>query len=193
MATGRTHARIAQAMLWPLGATSIYLYSLDPASGLGWVAGSVLGTAISPDIDHHATTVEEARLYRLWKPLGLLWQALWWPYEKLFAHRGISHWHIIGTATRFAYLFFGIFPTLVFALNGLLVFLCEHATCTPTPIVIPYHQIPPSAWLACFCAWCIQDAGHILADKYHRKPMALVGRMAVGMAVLSLVAWIYFR
>lgn len=37
-----------------------------------------------------------------------LWDKFWNPYSWLFSHRGMSHWHIIGTLTRISYLCLGI-------------------------------------------------------------------------------------
>lgn len=50
---------------------------------------------LSPDLDlHHSSPTQN------W---GFL-KKLWWPYSKIFRHRGISHVPILGTGTRFFYL-----------------------------------------------------------------------------------------
>ena len=78
---------------------------------LGWIAWQYLAfsvtelaefaavftqftTVYSPDMD-----LKSAHAYRSW---GML-RILWWPYARLFRHRGISHLFIVGTLTRISY------------------------------------------------------------------------------------------
>lgn len=39
------------------------------------------------------------------RPISFTWYVLWEPYALMLTHRGVSHWPIIGTLTRFGYLF----------------------------------------------------------------------------------------
>ncbi len=50
---------------------------------------------ISPDLD-----LARCEARRRWGPFGIIW----FPYDKLFRHRGISHSLLFGTATRLIYL-----------------------------------------------------------------------------------------
>ncbi len=60
--------------------------------GLGYLGGSLF---LSPDLDLYAS-----RATRRWGILRLLW----WPYARLFRHRGISHHPLWGPLTRLLYL-----------------------------------------------------------------------------------------
>jgi len=63
-----------------------------------WVFASsyVLSTfLLSPDLDlHHSSPTQN------W---GFL-KMIWWPYSKLFKHRGLSHAPLLGTGSRLLYL-----------------------------------------------------------------------------------------
>ena len=39
-------------------------------------------------------------------PLRKGWYYLWEPYSRVLTHRGVSHWPVVGTLTRVAYLYF---------------------------------------------------------------------------------------
>lgn len=60
--------------------------------GLGYLLGSLF---LSPDLD-----LLHSRPARRWGPLRFLW----WPYARLFRHRGLSHHPFLGPLTRFLYL-----------------------------------------------------------------------------------------
>jgi uncharacterized metal-binding protein len=63
---------------------------------------------MSPDLDQEIN-ISRTIFYKphwltmIWL-LGYVWSALWHIYGKVFTHRGISHWPIFGTATRYIYL-----------------------------------------------------------------------------------------
>lgn len=65
------------------------------------IVGSYLfgGLYLSPDLDIEYTN---PNCIKRWRAIGLAW--VWLPYRHLFRHRGISHWAIIGTAIRLAWL-----------------------------------------------------------------------------------------
>lgn len=44
-------------------------------------------------------------IYFVIKPISFIWYIYWEPYAQLLTHRGISHWPIIGTLTRFGYMY----------------------------------------------------------------------------------------
>lgn len=77
---------------------------------LGWlVGGSLLGNVITPDLD-----LIEAR--RKWS----LQKIIWYPYGILFRHRSaFSHWPILGTVIRLAYIgFLGFIVALILGKSG---------------------------------------------------------------------------
>lgn len=63
------------------------------------------GILITPDLDVDHRTAEEARLWRIFPPLGWAWQIIWYPYALLIPHRSPwSHAPLMGTAVRLLYL-----------------------------------------------------------------------------------------
>jgi len=79
-----------------LGGLLIYLLTWDVLGAACLYGGVLFGTFfLSPDLDMNFT-----RPYRRWGPLSFLW----WPYAKLFDHRGWSHGWIIGPVSRIVYL-----------------------------------------------------------------------------------------
>lgn len=168
MPSGKVHARIAGTLLLPLTVAGSYLYMADPALSIGWFAGSVMGILITPDIDQDGTTLEEARFYRISFLAGILWQWLWWPYARIFKHRGVSHMYLIGTATRFLYINYVIIPVICVFITGADVIYCYYAGCPYAITVFDYSAIPWIAYVGAFGAWAIQDAGHTFMDKRQR-------------------------
>ena len=77
-------------------------------STLGYIVGSLIGIFINPDNDVDAGTVTHKYLR---KRLGwwaeMLWNIIWRPYRKSLKHGGdLSHFPVISTLGRIAYLFF---------------------------------------------------------------------------------------
>lgn len=147
MASGKRHAKSTKRNLFWLLPSSIFLAFVEP-SAIGLGLGSIIGHLITPDIDHHKFTYEENRIYRLNKLLGALWWLFWWPYEKIFAHRGISHWKVIGTLTRFLYLLW--YPLFY-----------NSAIWTDTASWL--------FWLWLFLGWTVQDFAHLRLDRKKKK------------------------
>ena len=143
MASGKRHARSTKRNLFWLLPSSTLLALLEP-SALGLGLGSILGHLITPDIDHHKFTYEENRIYRFSKILGTIWWLYWKPYEKIFAHRGISHVKVIGTLTRFLYLLW--YPLFV-----------DPAIWT--------DSVSWVFWMWVFVAWVVQDSAHLRLDR----------------------------
>ena len=99
MASGRTHDIINLLALPPL------VYYLKPTDYIGFSAGYLAGTFfLSPDNDIYHSLPNKR-----WKFLRIIWK----PYTKIFSHRGISHYPIIGTLTRLLYLVI-VFSALFF-------------------------------------------------------------------------------
>ena len=75
--------------------------------GLFWlfaILGMFLGDIVGPDQDQETISGEEWAVIKRLGPLGFLWVGFWYPYALLFRHRGVSHWPLLGTFTRWLYL-----------------------------------------------------------------------------------------
>ncbi|RME02891.1 MAG: hypothetical protein D6805_08385 [Planctomycetota bacterium] len=77
---------------------------------------------LSPDLDQHHC---EAK-----KNWGIL-QFLWWPYSKIFVHRGVSHHPLLGPWSRLLYLALLLLPP----------YLLLQQTLHPTPTPITNHLL----------------------------------------------------
>ena len=157
MPDGVTHERLTLKTL-PL---AIFCGGLAAGGGydialLALPLGHALGIIIGPDLDLRVRTRAERLMMRaaiLTWPL-LVMSSLYarvfgsgrWP----FVHRGISHWPIIGTATR--WLWFGGPVILALLVTG---------NKTALELLTP-------ALLWAFLGNCLSDLIHILADAIHR-------------------------
>lgn len=142
MSDGRTHSQIAITVA---NVTATYLlYQADP-NYAAFQCGLILGTFITPDLDHTAKTYEETRLFKFNPLLGKFWFSLSNIYAKIFIHRGVSHWPLIGTLSR-----------LPFGLLFLLPFL----------LLLRYIEIEITGkmFLFVFVGWAIQDSIHFATD-----------------------------
>ena len=94
---------------YTIGVTGLLVFAYvlrpDDPSAIWAASGSALTLLVNPDSDMEIHTTNERRLIQRVPILGRLWVATWWPYAKMFRHRGVSHWPVIGTATRAGYLF----------------------------------------------------------------------------------------
>ncbi len=104
MATGRTHDIVNLSFL------PVAVYYLQPESFSGFISGYLVGTfLITPDND-----IYHSKPNRRWK----FFRFLWYPYTKLFSHRGVSHLPIIGSFIKLIYLFIvlSIFATFLISI-----------------------------------------------------------------------------
>jgi len=108
MADGAEHARASKVLNTVFVPASIIgALLIDPTLyGLG--VGLVVGTLVTPDLDHHQlTTFDEKRIWSVWAPFGFVWQVYWYPYGLAHKHRGGSHTWPMGTLVRFIYFLWG--------------------------------------------------------------------------------------
>jgi len=90
LASGKTHEIIN--LLFLPGA----VYYLNPVSFEGFISGYIVGTFfLSPDND-----IFHSKPNKRW---GFL-KIIWYPYSKIFSHRGLSHIPVIGTVLKILYL-----------------------------------------------------------------------------------------
>ncbi len=105
MAAGRTHDIVNLSIL------PVAVYYLQPENFTGFISGYLIGTfLITPDND-----IYHSRPNRRWKFLRFLW----YPYTKIFSHRGISHLPVIGSITKIVYLLLVL--SVFVAFTGLLL------------------------------------------------------------------------
>lgn len=144
MASGRTH-QIASASAFVVGGITCAYYVLPPPVSQSVLLGLLTGIFISPDLDIDASTAEERLLEKI--PIigpifSAVWQGIWFPYAKLIPHRSpISHWPILGTAVRAAYLWL-----------------------IARVILLHFGILPPAVDFWFLGAWAIQDTLHWVLD-----------------------------
>ena len=170
MASGRTHARVAVGLQVPLTIGGIMAGDMyDWGFGVGMIVGGLMGILITPDIDHHARTIEEDRFYDLGKWPGVAWEWAWTGYSLAIPHRGISHIPVIGTLTRVVYLAF-MLRVITWILSGMAGDVCtltgECVGVAPVVVgaVAVIGMIGPTFWLGLLLGWMAQDFGHLLFD-----------------------------
>jgi uncharacterized metal-binding protein len=73
-----------------------------------YAVGALVGIIISPDLDVDKGNISNAIIrnrFGHWIEKG--WNVLWYPYKKSLKHGSpLSHWPVISTVFRLAYLFF---------------------------------------------------------------------------------------
>lgn len=95
MASGVAHHKInLLALLGILATASLYGLPHHDLVGIG-LGGAVSTLLLSPDLD-----LRQSISSRAW---GLM-SVVWLPYHRLFRHRQLSHWPLVGTMTRLIYL-----------------------------------------------------------------------------------------
>lgn len=123
MASGASHAKASIIASIPAGLiVGISLGSIF--YGLGTSLGSILGIALTPDLDQEMTTFFEWKLMKKAGPLAFLWMLAWSPYALIIPHRSFwSHFPVIGTVLRLTYIMF--LPTILYVYKGYSVVLPE--------------------------------------------------------------------
>lgn len=157
MASGKFHANVAKLAAH---SSAIYMLLPDSIEKASFSFGMLVGILITPDLDHHKKTEEEKRFYRVDKRIGKLWFFFSQKYGRLFKHRGISHWPIVGTLTRLPF--------------GLL--FCWFWLLFLSVLKIEVDRL--SALTFVFYGWAFQDLLHIITDiiysfskkKFKRRP-----------------------
>lgn len=119
MPSGKIHEVITIAIT-PIVATAAFTLTSDVHTAALAGTGCLAGVFLSPDLDLPQITLSERRALKipiaghLFVGLSFIYAAIFGmgPPSSPFRHRGVSHWPIIGTATR--WLIF-VAPPLVLA------------------------------------------------------------------------------
>jgi len=203
---GKFHAKIAGFALWPLLALAIFAGFADPQVGFGLAIGATSGLLVTPDVDLVTKTYEEWRIYNYREWLGIVWQAFWFPYALVMGHRGVSHWHGVGTLTRMGY-----FLATVYILANYVAIGAHNDFCSswggcgmwhPTNVKLVGQAMWTTApfWIAWYIAWAIQDELHIVTDwgystkkrlrKAGKRPLSQFRRIIIAGAVIYAI-WFF--
>ena len=119
MPSGIVHAKMSLLLAVPcagmaLGAGSAMAPREAVLHAASAALGCVAGIFLTPDLDQEGLSSSESWVIKATLGLGFLWVMLWYPYARLCKHRApISHWPLLGTAGRLAYL--GLFVGLAVA------------------------------------------------------------------------------
>lgn len=120
MATGYTHRQVSLRLIIPtslciglLAAGMTWYFAQNiilAAVAFPWYAlvaglGATFAAVCTPDEDIQHRTWEEKQLQAKFPRFGLLWEVYWYPYARLFKHRGLSHLPGYGAFTRLVYTF----------------------------------------------------------------------------------------
>lgn len=98
-----------------------YALQPDELSALYAAMGSAVTLLVHPDLDVDGLDRNEHALVKRTMGLGFLWLMLWYPYARVFKHRGVSHWPIVGTLTRVLYL--GVLLTVALMVTGMQMYI----------------------------------------------------------------------
>lgn len=107
MASGRTHNRVTMALIVPAGFLA-YQASGDALAMCAAMAGCAFSLLVDPDLDIDTGTRNKKRARRSFGPFAIPWLVFWHAYSLAVPHRSpVSHFPILGTMIRLAYLFGG--------------------------------------------------------------------------------------
>ncbi len=106
MPSGKVHALATVAAGGISGPALVFLAGLPIIQAVTFAAGCLAGLVLTPDLDvQHNVHADRVMRQSGGTLLGIVWGTLWWPYARLIPHRSpLSHWPILGTALRLAYL-----------------------------------------------------------------------------------------
>jgi uncharacterized metal-binding protein len=154
MASGKHHV-LTSLVLSPVAAGAAWILTEGNAINTLLVGlGCLSGVIISPDLDLSTRTISKGAVLRQSLGLGYLWITIWYPYGKLFKHRGLSHAPVLGTLTRIIYLF------IVAFLVQLAVQYFNHPNFTLEPYIFAYWP----AIVLFVSGLLVSDLGHWLLD-----------------------------
>lgn len=150
MSSGIVHAR-ASVML-AAGFVTYGLVTRDWAA-VQYATGALIGTLVSPDNDVDAGNLSYAYMAKVGKLPERLWSGIWFMYRRSLKHGGeLSHFPVISTLGRIAYLYFFLLVIPYLALT----------------IFIPYNLNTEFAWwVAKIAVYWKVVVGLMAADTIH--------------------------
>lgn len=156
MPCGKVHSTTSAIIAAPafLAGTAIGGVSAGCAAAIGCLCGIML----TPDLDQESISSSEYWLIKWTMGLGFFWTMIWYPYARCCKHRSnISHFPLLGTAGRLAYL------TVILAV--ILYFFVG--------------RVPQVNWI--FILWgiaglAVADIAHYIMDVYCGEIFALRSR-----------------
>lgn len=174
---GVNHARITLALV-PIaalvGAALVFFNVPIGTRVIIAVIGCLCGVPMMPDLDLSGWSISETIFFHIpivgWV-LGYFWSMIWYPYAKMFTHRGTSHTPLVGTIVRVLYLpvAFVVFAVIILITANLIL-----AVFGVVGFAIPFSAIPPfllsvAAYWQHILIWMaglsVSDIGHIVRDK----------------------------
>ncbi len=104
MPSGKVHG--AMTISAASGVIAPYLIVQLNGNPYWYLAGTLVGLFITPDLDLNNPNYSDFILRRIFPPFQWIWRILWTPYSLFLPHRSpISHFPIIGTLFRIGYIF----------------------------------------------------------------------------------------
>ena len=135
MPSGKAHA-LATCLTAGMLAPAVYLAGQPVTTALAFAAGCAVGLVVTPDLDVRYRDTHSGTIVRRSGGclIGMLWSLLWLPYAYLIPrHRHpLSHWPVIGTATRLLY--FLAVPALAWWVMGHIISLPALPRLALTPL-----------------------------------------------------------
>lgn len=148
MPSGKTHL-LLNTLLLPLAGGAV-AFALGPEAALRFALGYAVTTVfLSPDLDLNEPNYNQ---YLVRRHVDWLTPYFWYwkPYGRLFTHRGISHGYVLGTVTRWVYLF-----PLLYAARILWAWQAW-----------PWPSFPEGDVAVVLLGGLVADAIHITADRW---------------------------
>ncbi|WP_297887424.1 metal-binding protein [Sulfurihydrogenibium sp.] len=122
MASGRTHDIVNLLVLPPA------VYYLQPSDFIAFTGGYLVGTFfLTPDNDIYLSKPNKR-----WNILRIMW----YPYTKVFKHRGVSHIPIYGTVFKIIYL-----SVIFFLILFLLKYFLDYFYPDKQLITLSFHNL----------------------------------------------------
>lgn len=148
LANYKKHSIFNLTLLFPFTlAIALSLFSFKTEHLLCYSSFFFLGTLfMSPDSD----VADKVKLLSL---RGILTLPFWF-YSKIFRHRGMSHWVIIGTLTRILWLL------LLFTMG----YICIYHRCFTLVDILAFYQLHKEWIYSAALGLCVADIGHLLLD-----------------------------
>ena len=154
MSSGKVHKR-ANIITGACVVGGSILFGIPSVVVAGALAGSVIGTIVTPDYDVNGSL--PASFLTKTPVIKLFWNTFWRPYQLMFKHRSFwSHFPFVGTTGRILYIAFWIwFWSWILWQLGFDI--------SPEG-VYNWFVMNADFWIITFLVWCGQDIVHWVLD-----------------------------